>query len=403
MDDHDNPKATGRTGRARLLPLTRRQSLVSLGVAGLTGGFLLVGNALAAPTAISTTTSTQTATGHSGMGTRGGAPFGPGGAPFGPGRGRPGGPGGLTVSAISGNTITAKRPEGSTQTITVTSSTVYTVAGTPAQLSDIKSGAQIHALGTLSNGTLTATHIDIVLPHLGGKLTAISGSTLTVTDRAGTARKVIVSAATTYQRSGVAINISDLQVGNQIDAVGSLNSDGSLAARVVHVILPAVDGAVTAVNGSTITVQARGPNAGTKTITVNGSTTYTLGGPGSPATGSLSNVQVGGHIHAEGTLNSSGMLLASAVHINLPAVDGAVTAVSANSITVQARGPQASGTRSVMVSSSTVYLLGGPASSTKGSLADVKSGVHIHAEGTLNANGSLNAATVRIMQPPPTS
>jgi hypothetical protein len=309
----------------------------------------------------------------------------------------------LTVSAVSGNTITAKRPDGSTQSITVNSSTVYTIAGTAAQLSDIKSGLQIHATGTLSNGTLTATHIDAVLPHLGGKLTAISGSTLTVTDRAGTARKIVVSAGTTYQRSGAAISLSDLQVGNQIDAAGSLNSDGSLAARVVHVILPAVDGAVTAVSGSTITVQARGPSAGTKTITVNSSTTYTLGGPGSPATGSLSNVQVGSHVHAEGTLNSSGVLLASAVHINLPAVDGAVTAVNGSTITVEARGPQAGATRSVVVSGSTVYLLGGPVSSTKGSLADVKSGIHIHAEGSLNGNGSLNATTVRIMQLPPTA
>jgi len=129
----------------------------------------------------------------------------------------------LTVSAVSGNTITAKRPDGSTQSITVNSSTVYTIAGTAAQLSDIKSGLQIHATGTLSNGTLTATHIDAVLPHLGGKLTAISGSTLTVTDRAGTARKIVVSAGTTYQRSGAAISLSDLQVGNQIDAAGSLN------------------------------------------------------------------------------------------------------------------------------------------------------------------------------------
>lgn len=382
--------------------LSRRQALVATGAAGVGLTFLLAGDAFAAPststTTAATTATTSTRTAPSAAASRTERPEG---SPFGPGKGRHGGPGGgMTVSAISGNTITVKRPDGSTQTITVSGTTTYSVAGTAGQFSDIKTGAQIHAVGTMSNGTLVVSQIDVQLPHIGGKLTAIAGTTLSVTNAAGTAKQVIVGAGTRYLRAATAIGLGDLQIGNQVDVVGDLNSNGSLAARVIRVILPAVDGVVTAVSGNTITVNGRGPSAGSKTVTVNAATTYTLGAPASTTAANLGAIQVGGHIHAEGALSSSGALLAATVHINLPAIAGVVTGVSGTTITVRERGPQSAATRAVNVSEATVYVLGEAASATKGSLSDVKSGDHIHAEGSLGANGSLNATTVRIDQPP---
>ena len=68
----------------------------------------------------------------------------------------------LTVSSISGQTITAKASNGSTVTIHTTTSTQYTRAGQPASASAVAAGAQIHVDGTHnSDGSITATRIDV--------------------------------------------------------------------------------------------------------------------------------------------------------------------------------------------------------------------------------------------------
>jgi Domain of unknown function (DUF5666) len=69
----------------------------------------------------------------------------------------------LTVSSVSGQTILAKEPDGSTVTVHTTASTQYTRAGQSVAASAVKSGAQIRVHGTHnSDGSITATSIDVV-------------------------------------------------------------------------------------------------------------------------------------------------------------------------------------------------------------------------------------------------
>lgn len=159
-----------------------------------------------------------------------------------PGLGR----GPLTVSSVSGNTITAKQSDGTSVTIHTTSSTRYTRAGKTVDSSQVKAGTQIAVQGTRnSDGSIAASTVNIVLPHAQGKITQISGSTITVSSRGGT-QTIHVSASTTYDTvtrgsngpTSSAASLSDLKVGTYIEAEGSQNSDGSLAAEAVH-ILPA--------------------------------------------------------------------------------------------------------------------------------------------------------------------
>lgn len=79
------------------------------------------------------------------------------------------GPGGqgpcvtLTVTAISGSTITAKAQDGSTVTIHTTSSTTYTQNHQAATASALKVGSVISVMGTRnSDGSITATSIDVL-------------------------------------------------------------------------------------------------------------------------------------------------------------------------------------------------------------------------------------------------
>ncbi len=290
----------------------------------------------------------------------------------------------------------------------------------------------------------------------GGKVTAISGSTITV-QRGGPAANgatstITVSGDTTYLSSsagklGIGA-LSDIKVGSTIRAEGTADSSGNVTALLVSIMAPQAEGQVTAVSGNTITIQDKGPanQSTTQTVTVSGSTQYVTGDPASSTASSLGAVTVGTHIHAGGTLNGDGSFTATLVRIEqartapsaapsaapssapnsgtptaggkgLPGGqggprrmgqgrqgDGTVTAVSGSTITVQAGGPNASGaTSTVTVTSSTVYLIGGSSQLKKGSLSDVQAGMRLHIEGTADSSGNITALVVRAETAPTTT
>jgi hypothetical protein len=241
----------------------------------------------------------------------------------GPGKGGPGmGPGragSLTVSGVSGQAITAKRPDGTSVTLTVTANTHYTRAGKPVSLSAITAGETIHVMGQRNgDGSIVATRVDIVLPHAGGKVTAISGSTITIQDRQGATQAIHTSASTTVQRAGQTVTLSDIAVGAHIRAEGTKNSDGSLNAEVIQIVLPRAGGQVKSVSGSAVTVTDP-HSARATTIHVTASTRYvtvTVGSNGPTQTASSFSALIAGvYIGAEGTQNSDGSLTAEVVTI----------------------------------------------------------------------------------------
>lgn len=79
--------------------------------------------------------------------------------------GTPGAQGGcqmVTVTKVSGSTITGTAPDGSTVTIHTTSSTKYTKAGAASTASAVTAGSHISVMGTHnSDGSITATQIDV--------------------------------------------------------------------------------------------------------------------------------------------------------------------------------------------------------------------------------------------------
>jgi hypothetical protein len=246
-----------------------------------------------------------------GLGTVASHTGGPGG--YGPGDGHgPGrGPGGdLTVTGVSGQTISAKQRDGTSVTIKTTSSTVFSRVGKTVSLSAVTSGENIHVQGTKnSDGSITATRVDIELPGYHGQVTGVSGSTITVKDRNGTTHTIKTTSSTSFTIAGQSASLSDVKTGDQISAEGTLNSDNSLNAEAVQIELPHVEGQITKISGTIITIQQR--NGTTYTIKVSSSTTFTDGQTQNKL--SLSDLKVGEEIHAEGTQNSDGSLAAISV------------------------------------------------------------------------------------------
>jgi hypothetical protein len=192
-----------------------------------------------------------------------------------------------------------------------------------------------------SDGTLSAEVVNIQHDRLGGTITAINGNSITVqldgrggkgdgprgnppvngsnnaqgnsstSSTATPATKTItVDANTAYLEGGQSIKVSDLAVGDRIDAAGTLSSDGnSLSALQVMVQLPHYQGQVTAINGSTITIQDR--DGTTRTIEVDSNTKYLNG----QASAALSDVKVGSNLGAEGKVDVNGKMTAATVQL----------------------------------------------------------------------------------------
>src|SRR5262245_4775815 len=91
----------------------------------------------------------------------------------GPGFGRHGGFHDIEVTAINGNNISLTTADGWTRTITVDSGTTYERAGETIALGDVKVGDQVRFMQTLDDdGTYTIDAVVVVLPHVGGEVTA---------------------------------------------------------------------------------------------------------------------------------------------------------------------------------------------------------------------------------------
>jgi hypothetical protein len=164
---------------------------------------------------------------------------------------------------------------------------------------------------------------------------------------------------------------------------GGLGPNGIGQGGIRGPVVPTASGTVTAVSSGSVTIsQGRGS---TRTLTLTGSTTYTLGG----AKASQSDLVVGARITARGTVDSSGNFTATAVNIQPSVVSGTVASKTATTIVVT---NAAGKTVTVNVSSSTKYSVRGVSSAT---LDSVAVGYTVQAQGTLNADGSLTATVVQ--------
>lgn len=145
------------------------------------------------------------------------------------------------VTNTNGSTLTLTEFDGATRTVTVSGSTHYQKAGQSAALSDISTGTAIVAEGTLnSDGSLTALRVTIQVPRIGGQVSAVNGSSYTVSGPFGAAYTVNTTGSTSYVNpDGSAAAASAVKTGGFIMAEGSLSSDGKTLTAQRIIVVPA--------------------------------------------------------------------------------------------------------------------------------------------------------------------
>lgn len=143
--------------------------------------------------------------------------------------------GDITITAITGDSLSLETVDGWTRTIQVSAETAISRGGATITLSDLAVGDQIRFRQTKADdGSYQVTAIVVVLPTVAGQVSAIAGNTITITLPGGTTQTVHVDGDTTYRVNGESASLSDLQVGSIVVAEGTQWADGSLDAATIR-------------------------------------------------------------------------------------------------------------------------------------------------------------------------
>jgi Domain of unknown function (DUF5666) len=219
---------------------------------------------------------------------------------------------------------------------------------------------------------------------IGGeiRITAISGSRLSLETVDGWTRTITVGPDTRITKAGEAIALGDLAVGDQIRFTQQRADDGSFTIVAVRVPTAKARGEVTANTASTLTLQGR--RGQTQAIRLTPETVFRLGSqPGTRA-----DAKVGMDVVVHGTEDGT-TFTALAVDIELPHVQGVVTEKSGSSVTIKRRD----GTSVVIhIGSDTNIKVRGKDTAT---VADITVGDRVGASGTQRSDGSIDAQEVR--------
>ena len=194
--------------------------------AALTVGLVAGGVGIAAATTSSPSTSPQ---GHGAQNAHGHKSHG------GPGDFR--GAGG-TVTAVTPSSLTVSDPSGTLTTYTLDGSTTYRKGHAAGTIADVTVGARVMVIPT-AQGSTTAATIVIAVPELRGTVSAVAGSTITITDRDGFWRTISTNGSTTYSKAGATASASDVTVGQIIGAEGAIDANHTtLDASSITIGLP---------------------------------------------------------------------------------------------------------------------------------------------------------------------
>ncbi len=200
--------------------------------------------------------------------------------------------------------------------------------------------------------------------------------------------KVSVNAQTVIISKEGTLSFAELKVGDQVAAVGSKQSDGSLLAAKVEVSRPQpvfsnVQGTITSLGNSFFMVGAVKVSVGTQTVIVSKGRTL-----------SFSDLKAGDQVYAAGIKQADGSLLAAKIEVFTPApvvstVRGVIVSLDNGFFMV--------GAVKVSINAQTVIVSKGKTLS----FADLKVGDQVAAVGSKQPDGSLVATKIEVAVPQP--
>jgi hypothetical protein len=200
------------------------------------------------------------------------------------------------VTAVSAASVTITAHDGTSTPYAITTATTFTEGSTPVTAADLVVGSHVD-IQVSSTTPVTAASINIKANRpirLGGIVTAVTATSVTVTGRDGTSTPYAITLTTTFTEGSATVMAAALVVGDHVDI--QVSSAATTTASAIEIALARVSGKVTAVSGDDITVTDHQGN--TSTIVVSATTTYTKGA----TVAALTDVTVGTFVSAQGML-----------------------------------------------------------------------------------------------------
>ena len=213
-------------------------------------------------------------------------------------------------------------------------------------------------------------------------IAAISGNDITLQTADGWRRTITITSSVELTKGGQPVEVSALNVGDQVRFRQTRNDDGTYTVTAVAVVVPSIRGEASAITSSSFKVTTR--DGSVWTVTVNGSTAYQYG----QGTGSLADVKEGGTVRVSGTVTGDNQITAITVRVAGDRAVGTVTAKTADTITIKRRDGT---TTTIHVDADTTYRVRGVEDAT---LADVAVDMVIGVTGRARADGSIDADVV---------
>ena len=143
---------------------------------------------------------------------------------------------GRVTSVASGDFVLQKH-DGTTQTVDTTDATTYSEPGSSIAPPGVYDGENVAVTLDPTASSPTATNVIVFPEKVGGRVTNVAGSTVTLTNRRGT-DTVIVSASTKYYQKGASPTaVSDGEVVS-VFGLPDPSTPGELDAQVVAIFGP---------------------------------------------------------------------------------------------------------------------------------------------------------------------
>lgn len=215
----------------------------------------------------------------------------------------------ISISAISGSSLSLATTDGWTRTVAVTDAVALTKGGQPIALSDLAVGDEIRLLqNRAADGTVTVTVIVVVVPSVAGTASEFSSSGFKVTGRDGAVWTIALTGDTAYRHGAADGTAADIANGDKVLVQGTSTGDNALTATSVTVPGDRAMGTVTATTSSSITITDR--SGASVTIHVGADTAYRAAGT---ATATLADIAVGDVIGVSGRARSDASIDAAVV------------------------------------------------------------------------------------------
>jgi len=214
----------------------------------------------------------------------------------------------ITVTSIDGTQVSLASANGWKRVIDV-AGVAITRAGATIALGDLKVGDRVSVSEQrASDGTYAVKGLTVVLDQTGGTVSKLDAASITVGLGNSKTATITTDGTTVYRRDGQPITRDEITAGDRVIAWGTKDAAGNLTADAVEVQPDVVIGAVTKIDGSTLTISTLG--GGTVTVIVTSKTTFSVAGKDPAA---LGDIAVKDMVVAQGVKDGKGVLTASSV------------------------------------------------------------------------------------------